>query len=349
MKVNNMNQNTSSSNSESEENIKEKIIEKNKENEIEREIEEKEERKRRQKALQEISSDDNSLKVKQIHKSLTMVPKEDIRIYCKSHIIFTKNELRLLKRKINEDKNKYSVFFDVLYRASEDGDNVEIVKKIMQKEKKTLTLFHTEKGARFGIYVEKKLDTSILMNKYLAERPGTCFLVSLNNLEIYDIYKTFYSSEHKLCFIKNKKRNKNGSSYAIYTPPKGFLGEKCYMGNLNTFFNINGNEDIIGEKEEYKLREVEICKVAIEKRENNEKVNNALFKKNKTEIPRINNKNLYGGEYSFQNKEDSSQGDNQGNIEENKINENNNIDEEKMTNKLQYDYYDWGIIKGSED
>jgi len=348
MKVNNMNQNTSSSNSESEENIKEKIIEKNKENEIEREIEEKEERKRRQKALQEISSDDNSLKVKQIHKSLTMVPKEDIRIYCKSHIIFTKNELRLLKRKINEDKNKYSVFFDVLYRASEDGDNVEIVKKIMQKEKKTLTLFHTEKGARFGIYVEKKLDTSILMNKYLAERPGTCFLVSLNNLEIYDIYKTFYSSEHKLCFIKNKKRNKNGSSYAIYTPPKGFLGEKCYMGNLNTFFNINGNEDIIGEKEEYKLREVEICKVAIEKRENNEKVNNALFKKNKTEIPRINNKNLYGGEYSFQNKEDSSQGDNQGNIEENKINE-NNLDEEKMTNKLQYDYYDWGIIKGSED
>ena len=34
------------------------------------------------------------------------------------------------------------------------------------------------------------------MNKYLAERPETCFLVILNNLEIYDIYKSFYSSEH---------------------------------------------------------------------------------------------------------------------------------------------------------
>ena len=187
------------------------------------------------------------------------------------------------------------------------------------------------------------------MNHYLAERPGTCFLVSLNNLEIYDIYKRFYSSENKLCFIKNKKKNRNGSSYAIYTPPKGFLGVSCYMGNINSFFNVNGNEDIIGEKEEYQLKEVEICKVSIEKRENNEDMNYFAFKKNKTEIPRINNKNLYGGEYSFQNKEDSSHGDNQGNIEENKINENNNIDEEKMTNKLQYDYYDWGIIKGSED
>ena len=75
------------------------------------------------------------------------------------------------------------------------------------------------------------------------------------------------------------------------------------------------------------------------------------FKKNKTEIPRINNKNknLYGNEYSFQNKEDSSQGDNQGNIDENKNNEYNNIDEENATNKLKYDYYDWGIIKGTED
>ena len=49
-------------------------------------------------ALQGSSSEDNSLKVKQINKSLTMVPKEDIRIYYKRHIIFTKDELKLLKR-----------------------------------------------------------------------------------------------------------------------------------------------------------------------------------------------------------------------------------------------------------
>jgi len=354
IKVNQMLQNSNSSSHSSE--MEQKIIQQKKEKELERELEAKEERKRRQKTFQETSSGDSSLKVKQFHKSLTMAPKEDIRLYCKSHIIFTKDELRLLKKKINYDKNRYSVFFDVMYRASEDGANVEIVKKIMQKEKKTLTLFETEKEARFGIYVEKKEDTSILMNKYLAERPGTSFLVSLNNLEIYDIYKKYVSSEHKLCFIKNKKKNRNGSSYAIYTPPNNFLGVDCYMGDLTAYFQVDGNEEIIGEKEEYKLKEVEICKVSIEKKEDQKNMKNEILKKSKTEMPKNNNNNnkkeakySYGREYSFQNKENSSQDDNKGSSEENKNRIYNKEDEEKIKKRFGYDYYDSGYIQGSGD
>ena len=356
---NQMIQRNSSSNPDSsgeqEEKMKEKMKEKNKELELERELEEKEERKRRQKTFKETSSGNDSLKVKQIKKSLTMAPKEDIRLYCKSHIIFTKDELRLLKKKINTDKNRYSVFFDVLYRASEDGDDVDYVKKIMAKEKKTLTLFETEKGARFGIYVEKKLDTTILMTQYLAERPGTCFLVSLNNLEIYDIYKKYVSNEHKLCFIKNSKKNKNGSAYAIYTPPKKFLGQACYLGDLNSYFNVE-NEDIIGEKEEYKLKDVEICKVSIEVKGEQEEIKNLYFRKTKTEIPKNinikekNDKNkekkfTFGREYSFQNQENSSE-ENINEIDNNNKIKYNKKDEEKISNKFNYDYYDSGIIKG---
>ena len=346
----NSNENNSDSSKEKEKKIAQ-FIEKNKELELEQEIEAKEEKKRRQKAFMDTSSQE-SLRVKQIHKSLTMAPKEDIKLYCKSKIIFTKKELKLLKDNINQDKNKYSVFFDVLYRASEDGDNVDIVKKIMEKQKRTLTLFQTEKGARFGIFVEKKLDTTILMTKYLAERAGTSFLVSLNNLEIYDIYKNYTSSENKLCFIKNKKKNRNGSSYAIFTPPKDFLGKICYMGDLTAFFNVDGNEDIIGEKEEYKLKEVEICKVAIEKR-NNEVIKNE-FIKSKTEVQKKSkeneNKISYGREYSFKDKENSSEEDDgQGNNENNVKKQFNREDEEKISNKLKYDYYDWGIINGKND
>ena len=347
----NSNENNLDSSKEKEEKIA-KYLEKKKELELEQEIEEKEERKRRQKAFMDTSSRESSLKVKQIKKSLTMAPKEDLKLYCKSNIIFTKKELKLLKDKINQDKSKYCVFFDVLYRASEDGADTDIVKKIMEKKKKTLTLFQTEKGARFGIFVEKKLDTSILMNQYLSERTGTCFLVSLNNLETYDIYKKFTSSENKLCFIKNKKKNRNGSSYAIYTPPKDFLQKQCYMGDLTEFFTVDGNEDIIGEKEEYTLKEVEVCEVSIEKR-SNEKLKKEILKA-KTEIPKRkkedDNKHSYGREYSFKNKEDSSESD-----EEQEINENNNKkiynqeDEEKISNKLKYDYYDWGIINGKND
>ena len=344
----NMNQiipNNSSSQQLSE--IDENLIQKNKELELQREIEEKEERRRRQKTFKETSSGDSSLKVKQLKKSLTMLPKQNLTQFCKSHIIFTRDELKLLKNKLNLDKRLYSVFFDVLYRASEDGDNTEFAKKVMEKERKTLTLFQTEKGARFGIYVEKKEDTTILMTKYLAERPGTSFLVSLNNLEIYDIYKTFVSSENKLCFIKNKKSNKNGTSYAIFTPPQKFLGVQCYMGDITAYFNVDGNEDVIGEKEEYKLKEVEICRVAIEKRQDPD-IN--ILQKSKTEIPKnMKQKYSYGREYSFKNQEDSSQEDNKIYSEENKNRNYNKDDEETIKDRLNCDYYDSGIIKGSEE
>ena len=40
------------------------------------------------------------------------------------------------------------------------------------------------------------------------------------------------------------------------------------MGDLTEFFTVEGNEDIIWEKEEYTLKEVEVCKILIEKRSN---------------------------------------------------------------------------------
>ena len=120
---------------------------------------------------------------------------------------------------------------------------------------------------------------------------------------------------------------------------------------------VDGNEDIIGEKEEYKLKEVEICKVSIEKKEDQEKLKNANLRKSKTEMPKKGNNNnnkketkySYGKEYSFQNQENSSQDDYKGSSEENKNLEYNKVDAEKIKNKLNLDYYDFGIIKGSED
>ena len=311
-------------------------------------IDEEEKIKRQKRLNDESSSRNSSSKVKPKHKKLPIVQREDIQIYCKSHIIFTKDELRLLKKRLNNNKEK-SVFFDVLYRATEDGDNVDAVKKIMNKEKRTLTLFYTEKGARFGIFVEKKLDTSILMTKYLDERNGTCFLVSLNNLEIYQIHKNFTSCENKLCFIKNKKKNKNGSSYAIYTPPKNFLGITCYMGDLQKQFNIENNEDIIGEKEEYKLKEVEVCKVSIEKKREQELSRLTSFVQKKSKD--IKEKNSYGKEYSFQNEEDDkseNQDDNKDDDEKNKNNKHDKEYKEKIQNNIKYDYYDSGYIKGND-
>ena len=197
---------------------------------------------------------------------MPIVEKEDLKKYVNSDIIFAKNELRLLKDKISDRDKKLHVFFDKLYRATEDGDNADVVKKKCKDILKSLTLFYTEEGARFGFYIQKEEKLGFF-GKYFEEKPGTCFLISLNNCCIYDIIEYNSATEYKgdiLCFIKNKQKNKNKSKWAVFTPQKNFLGQECILGELYDFFDVDFLSDIIGEKNEYHLKEVEIFEVAIE-------------------------------------------------------------------------------------
>ena len=59
------------------------------------------------------------------------------------------------------------------------------------------------------------------------------------------------------------------------------------MGDLTAYFQVDGNEEIIGEKEEYKLKEVEICKVSIEKKEDQKNMKNEIFKELGYKVIRI--------------------------------------------------------------
>ena len=50
-----------------------------------------------------------------------------------------------------------------------------------------------------------------------------------------------------LCFIRNKEKNRNGSGWAIFTPPKQFLGKECILGEIRGFFDVDYLEKIIGD------------------------------------------------------------------------------------------------------
>ena len=121
------------------------------------------------------------------------------------------------------------------------------------------------------------------------------------------------------------------------------------MGDLQKQFNIDNNEDIIGEKEEYKLKEVEVCKVSIEKKREQELSRLTSFVQKKSKD--IKEKNSYGKEYSFQNEEDDkseNQDDNKDDDEKNKNNKHDKEYKEKIQNNVKYDYYDSGYIKGND-
>ena len=297
----------------------------------------------------EIKKNENN---KNILKKLPIVEKENIKKYVNSEIIFTKNELKLLKTKINGGDKNIHVFFDILYRATEDGDNTNVIKKIIKDKSKTLTLFYTEEHARFGIYIEKEISYSIF-GKSLKEKKGTSFLVSLNNLDIYDILEDKTATENKsdiLCFIKNKVKNKNGSGWAIFTPQKQFLGKECIIGEMKNIFGVEYLENIIGEKYEYHLKEVEIFEVAIEKEEekegrkessqgvdkiiNNKNVQQKTYRNENSNNLNINLNTKDNKENKQINNTYNSNKDNNNSIHSNNINNNNNMNKDNNYNSI---------------
>ena len=203
---------------------------------------------------------------------IPIVPREDIKKFVNSRIIFTKNELRLLKTRFTKGKKNLHAFFDLLYRASQDGDYEDIVKASIKHREKTLTLFYTYEGARFGCYLDCIKSTSFIKGKILKEIPGTSFMVSLNNLRFFDILPNKTSKEgeeNTLCFGRTFYLNKNGTNWVINTPRNAFLKKRCIIGDKGGDYIDLDTEFLVGIKDEYHLKDVEVFEVCLEKDEDN--------------------------------------------------------------------------------
>ena len=219
---------------------------------------------------------------------LNMVEREDLKNYVNSRIFYTKKELQLVKNKIVKNKKHLHAYFEILYRASIDGDFEDTINSLCEGIYPQLILFYTDDGARFGIYIEKEKHTSFFGNVSYREVPGTSFLISLNSLKTYNILEGKKASddrEEKLCFGRSFYYNDNGSNWLINTPKNDFLKIKCIIGDKESSFgNINTNE-IVGINKEYFLQDVEIFKVIIyPEGDDDEDENNKYIKEKEIKI-----------------------------------------------------------------
>ena len=200
-----------------------------------------------------------------------MVKREDLKEYINSRIVFTKKELQMVKKKITNGNKNFHAYFEVLYRASIDGDNEDSINYLCEGIYPQLILFYTQDGARFGVYIEKQKHIDFFGNVKYKEIPGTSFLISLNSLKTYNILKGEKATDdrpEKLCFGRTFYYNNNESNWLIYTPRNDFIDSKCMIGDkLSSFGNINTNE-IVGIKKYYYLKEVEIFKVIVYENDN---------------------------------------------------------------------------------
>ena len=211
-----------------------------------------------------ISSSMSNLKI-QPPKNVPIFSPEKLSNYVDSVIIFRKSELQLLKEKISHNKKNVDINFNLIYRATRDGDNDIVIKKIALGYKRTLTLFYTAEGARFGVYIRKK-DLHYVKRKERIEKPGTCFIIGLNNLVVYNIFKDKFGKgdfNQILCFGSLDDVGSNGTKWMIYTPQNNFLNKKCVMGSGEGLFKDIDIEQIIGPSE-YTIKDVEIFNIEIE-------------------------------------------------------------------------------------
>lgn len=255
------------------------------------------EEKNKKKRKNSNSSEEEKPKKKNLNKSyeelqkskaaigLPMVEREeDLKKYINSRIFYTTKELQLVKNRITKNKEHLHCYFDILYRASIDRDYEDTINNLCEGHYPQLILFYTSEGSRFGAYIEKEKHIGFFGHESYKEVPGTCFLFSLNSLKTYDIKekeKATGDRPERLCFGRSFLLNDNGSNWFIFTPRNAFLGSKCMIGDKENNFEKIDTSEIVGNKKDYILKEVEIFEVVFYSDDEDDDDENTKFIKEK--------------------------------------------------------------------
>ena len=209
----------------------------------------------------------SSIKMGEYYNNIPIVRRENI-LNLNSRIIFTNKEVGLLTKRISLGNKNKKVSLHLLYSASIDGDTEPILKLNTHNKLKTLTLFYTHEGARFGVYTEKEGIKTILQGYELYEVPGTSFIISLNNLIYYNVKakqtSLYDKSDNMLCFGFCSKINNNETNWLIYTSRNYFIGKKYLFGDKNDVYLNLDYKKIVGNNPSYHIKDVEIFDVVVE-------------------------------------------------------------------------------------
>ena len=205
-----------------------------------------------------------SIQYENYKNDIPIVKRENI-LNLNSRIIFRNKEAILLLKKLSGGDPNTIINLNLLYRASKDGDSQEILKMCCSNKLKTLTLFYTIEGARFGVYIEKYKKKNLISGNHLHEMPGTSFIISLNNLIYYNVLAKKTSLDIKnsnmLCFGLCSRINNNQTNFLIYTSRNNFIGKRYLFGDKNDVYLNLDYKNIVGSNPYYHIKDVEIFEV----------------------------------------------------------------------------------------
>jgi hypothetical protein len=221
-----------------------------------------------------------------------IVPREEkLKEYINSRIFYTIKEMQFVKWQITRGQKNLHPYFDLLYRATVDGDSEQTFDTLCRGKYPQIILFFTQEGARFGVYVDKeRVNSFFKKEENYKEIPGSSFLFGLNKFKAFRVGPKELGTDNrpeKLCFGRTYYYNNNESNWLIYIPNNNFLNVDLKFGDKESSYQNATYSDIVGNSYNYHLKDVEIFQVMLEDDGTGININNNAQKKKKEKIEKI--------------------------------------------------------------
>lgn len=170
-----------------------------------------------------------------------------------SKIIKNSEEIKFVLKEI-ENKGIEIKDMKLLYRATKDGDKMEVFHSKCDKVKNTLMIIETKEGYKFGGFT--KVGWKNVQGEDIKDDSAFCFSINLN--KIYKI-KNPKNALHCQSF---GKRPSFGSISYIFLLGNNFLSEKSsHVEKMVDYEGENTSKEINGGKDNFQVSELEVFQI----------------------------------------------------------------------------------------
>ena len=199
-----------------------------------------------------------------------------------TRIITKKSQLEIIKNELGEKYQMSDFKFNIRYRASRDGGIYNNIYSSFANYNNLLLLFHTTKGAKFGIFLYKGINNDFGYNNYYQNyNYGNNRNINVKSFIFsIDLNKIYYiENDQKIICFKNKCPNsKQSKEYLINIYSDDLLSKEKKINFINNISEISGNE-LNGGDEYFNLLEIEAFQITYVNKPLNKNINSSNRKR----------------------------------------------------------------------
>ena len=175
-----------------------------------------------------------------------------------SKIIKKKEEIELLINRLKYKKKNKLIQFNLIYRASIDGDSPNNYHYNCDGKKNTLCVIETKKGCKFGGYTE----TTIKSGNGIDDKDPNAFVFSLNKMKIYENMK---KDKNAVCHSKGWGPIFRSDSFAVWDQKFFFYNEHKVGTKSSSNFGVFDIDYELNNGEQYfSIQELEVFEICFE-------------------------------------------------------------------------------------